>query len=388
MSHLYILATGLLSQGPMLTGPTPEPPLLLPDPPSVWSSKDTDFFEQVTAHQAVPTLEFLTPEFSPLLQRLPDEFSQTASKIASAVRQLQGEDFIALSNIEPNPEPLSPDFGVQSPEQFIRNIGYQSVASFAPPELSPDTTEFSQIKNPHPVSGTQLYYQRVAALEAGQIYTRLAADKFYSSWAKATQKPSYEQWKHLLEMEARAIARGQGLNRLAILVGDSLTMWFPQEELPAGTLWLNQGISGDNSSGILKRLSAFSQTQPDAIYVLAGINDLRGSATDEVILGNLHQIVRRLRQNHPKANVVIQSILPTRLAAIPNSRIRNLNQQIALMAQQEGASYLDLHSRFADAEGNLREDLTTDGLHLNPRGYAVWQSILSTQRSVITAKLP
>lgn len=384
MSHLYLLATGLLTQGPMLTGPNPEPPLLPPDPPSVWSNaNDTDFLDQVATHEIVPSLEFATPEFSPSLQR--DEFSPTANALASMARPLHDEELIALSKIESlpqlAPESFTPEFGVKNSDLKLSDI------AFIRPELLPNSTEFSQFKSPHPASGTQLYYQRVAALEAGRIYTRLAADKFYSSWAKASQKPSYEQWKRLLEQEAKAIARGQGTNRLSILVGDSLTLWFPQQGLPSGSLWLNQGISGDNSTGILKRLSAFSQTKPDVIYVLAGINDLRQGATDELILSNLHQIVRRLRQEHPKATVVVQSILPTRLSTIPNSRIRNLNRQIAFITQQEGASYLNLHSRFTDTEGNLREELTTDGLHLNPRGYEVWQSVLKSQPSVISAKL-
>lgn len=390
MSHLYILATGLLTQGQTLT--RIEPSIFPTDAPPVWSNaNDTEFLEQLATHQIVASLELPIPEFSQKLQQIPDEFYQTASNLTSTVRELPDEEPLALSKIEPlpqsTPESFNSELEVQSPDKFIQYIRYPSVATFVRPELSPGSTEFSQINSLHPASGTQLYYQRVAALESGQIYTRVAADKFYSSWAKANQKPTYEQWKRLLEMEAKAIARGQGVNRLAILVGDSLTMWFPQEELPVGSLWLNQGISGDNSSGILKRLSAFSQTKPDVIYVLAGINDLRQGATDQVILGNLHQIVRRLRQDHPQAQVVVQSILPTRLTTIPNSRIRDLNQQIAVIAQQEGARYLDLHTRFTDTQGNLRENLTTDGLHLSPHGYAVWQSVLRSQWSVITAKL-
>jgi lysophospholipase L1-like esterase len=72
----------------------------------------------------------------------------------------------------------------------------------------------------------------------------------------------------------------------------------------------------------------------------------------------------------------MQSILPTRLAAIPNERIRNLNQQIAVIAQQEKAGYLNLYTLFADGQGEMRQDLTTDGIHLTHRGYEVWQEAL------------
>lgn len=226
-------------------------------------------------------------------------------------------------------------------------------------------------------SGNQLYYQRLAALKAGQSYTRLT-DNNVQFLLKSVKRHSltYEEWKSLLAMEAKATAQGQGTNHLGILVGDSLSLWFPKEKLPNSKLWLNQGISGDTSDGILKRLSAFSETRPDVIYIMAGINDLRKGTTDETILHNHRLIIHRLRQAHPKAQIFVQSILPTRLQTIPNSRISRINYQLALIAKQEGAHYLNLYSWFTDLQGNLREDLTTDGLHLSQAGYDVWRLVL------------
>jgi lysophospholipase L1-like esterase len=240
------------------------------------------------------------------------------------------------------------------------------------------------------ISGSHLYLLRVAALRAGKLYTRLPANSFQSVWAKGAfpeallqQQPTHEQWIHLLALEAQAVAKGQGDNRLAILVGDSLSMWFPSERLPGIQLWLNQGISGENTGQVLKRLSAFSQTRPETIYVMVGINDLRQGASDRVILDNLRQIMRRLRLNHPQAKVIVQSILPTRVTTIPNERIRDLNQQIAVMALQEGTSYLNLQTWFTDEQNQLRQDLTTDGIHLTRRGYEVWQEALKYAEAVL-----
>lgn len=160
-------------------------------------------------------------------------------------------------------------------------------------------------------------------------------------------------------------------------------MWFPASGLPGGQLWLNQGISGENSGQILKRLSALAVTRPDTIYVMAGTNDLRQGASDEVILDNIRQIVSQLRQNHPQAQVVIESILPMRLNAISNKRISNLNQQIAAIAQEAGAGYLNLNALFTDTQGQMRQDLTTDGIHLSRRGYEVWQDALHYAESVM-----
>ncbi|WP_016951324.1 SGNH/GDSL hydrolase family protein [Anabaena sp. PCC 7108] len=236
----------------------------------------------------------------------------------------------------------------------------------------------SQPTNQIPASGNQLYYLRLASLRMGQIYTRVDDDEdLQASWKSSKkQKLSYEDWKDLLAMEARAISQGQGTNRLSILVGDSLSMWFPKDKLPAGKLWLNQGISGDSSIGVFKRLAAFSVTKPEVIYLMVGINDLLKGASDLSILRTQRLIIRRLRQEHPKSRIIVQSILPIRRTKIPNSRIRHLNTQIAVIAKQEGANYLNIHNWFTDVQGNLLPELTTDGVHLSPEGYDVWRSAL------------
>ncbi len=197
---------------------------------------------------------------------------------------------------------------------------------------------------------------------------------------------SYQEWVTQLGREAEAAATNRP-PKLSVLAGDSLSMWFPTKLLPPDRIWLNQGISGETSVGLLKRLQLFDRTFPDTVFVMIGINDLLRGASDEGILNNQRQIIRDLRWAHPKAQVVVQSILPhsgeqstwenrDRLLAIPNSRIRAINRRLKEIANSENVSYLDLQPLFADADGNLPKELSTDGLHLNDRGYLVWRSAL------------
>ncbi|WP_026735469.1 SGNH/GDSL hydrolase family protein [Fischerella sp. PCC 9605] len=199
-------------------------------------------------------------------------------------------------------------------------------------------------------------------------------------------KLNYQQWVDILKQEAKVAAQKRP-PRLTILAGDSLSLWFPPEFLPENRNWLNQGISGENSAGLLKRLELFDRTQPETIFVMIGINDLIQGSSNEIILNNQRQIMRYLRKVHPKTQIVIQSILPhggeqvtwegrEKLLAIPNRRIRKLNQRLQDIAITEGVKYLDLHPLFVNNQGNLRSQLSTDGLHLSPQGYLVWSSAL------------
>jgi len=244
------------------------------------------------------------------------------------------------------------------------------------------TTEFSPSTS-RPRSGSQLFMQRAVALANGQIYTQLSPDSFQATWSKATQQPTYEQWRSLLAREAQQM---QGVGNLGMVLGDSLSLWFPTERLPQGRVWLNQGISGDTTGGILRRLSSLNGTRPRVIYVMAGVNDLKNGASDHTILQNLRQIVMQLRRDQPQAQIVMQSILPTRSLPVSGGRIAQLNQQLQAIALQNGAYYLDVYAAMADANGYLQPALTTDGLHLNAKGYEVWQSVLSQAEVQIVKK--
>jgi lysophospholipase L1-like esterase len=196
---------------------------------------------------------------------------------------------------------------------------------------------------------------------------------------------NYQQWVDLVRQEARAHADAP---RLTVLLGDSISLWFPQELLPGRRTWLNQGISGEKSDMLLRRLDALDGTQPDTIFMMIGINDLIAQVPEKSIAQNLEQSVQYLQQQHPDARIIVQSILPhgaeratwegrDRLLQLPNDRIQAVNTAIANMADVEGVEYLDLYPLFADGEGALRPDLTTDGLHLSDRGYLVWRTAIA-----------
>ncbi|NER00199.1 MAG: hypothetical protein F6K30_26455 [Cyanothece sp. SIO2G6] len=204
---------------------------------------------------------------------------------------------------------------------------------------------------------------------------------------------TYEEWVEQLDREATAIANDPP-DQLHILLGDSISLWFPYELLPSGMTWLNQGISGEGSAGLLNRLDLIADTEPTVMYLMIGINDLVREMVDDTVLANQQLIIQELKQMHPDVPIVVQTILPhagdrstwegkDQLLAVSNERIQRLNQQLAEIAEEEGVNYLDLQPLFGDKDGNLRLDLTTDGLHLNDNGYRVWASALQLYQKLV-----
>ncbi len=307
----------------------------------------------------VPELNSIAPQLSSLAT--PDLKIDTVGKSTPPSNNLPQVEAL-----------LKPEFSTSVP------LMNPSHARLTPAVIMPFPVQDHLPSLVRPTSGGQLFQQRLAALKAGKIYTRLSVDSFASSWLQTKDQPTHQDWRWLLALEAKAIASGQGQNRLNVLLGDSLSLWFPPEYLSRQELWLNQSVSGETSSHIKQRLSLLAATRPDRIYLLAGVNDLRRGWSDERILANIREIIARLRQDHPQAQIIVQSILPTRLPAIPSSRIARLNDQIKAIATAFDSVYLDLYSTFLDDQGQLRRDLTTDGIHLSHQGYAVWQSAIAT----------
>ncbi|MGA7933092.1 MAG: GDSL-type esterase/lipase family protein [Kovacikia sp.] len=241
-----------------------------------------------------------------------------------------------------------------------------------------------------------LLLHRASLSASSQIDAAIVpASPIFQPEPESRYRLTYEQWVSLLKREAKVAAK-HSPKRLTVLAGDSLSLWFPPELLSPEVTWLNQGISGETSTGLLKRLRLFDDTQPESVFVMIGINDLLRGVSAQKLLANQRGIIRHLKMAHPHAQIVVQSILPhaghavpdpdnpqstvvgARLAAVSNRSIRALNQQLAAIAKAEGIKYLNLYPNFSDTEGNLRPELSTDGLHLSSQGYRIWASRLKT----------
>ncbi|GAB4459409.1 MAG: hypothetical protein OHK0037_04770 [Elainellaceae cyanobacterium] len=397
MSELLLLAAGLLSRASAGQLPTGNLLPVLPPPADAAKVPATDPTD-VSARPA--TEQAAQPEFSGKADRV-SRSADTGGAWTGRRRSLRRARLPRLQrtavaqsaaqalafNSSPTAAPQSdtpptrpPQIGpVQGPVQNVTQsvttgrspAQLAAASSSAPVLLSSPAAPASRVR---PQSGPQQYQQRWAALRQGLTYTRIASDSFAADWLDATEQPTYEQWVSLLRHEARAMAAGQGGNRLSVLVGDSISQWFPAEQLSRDRFWLNQGISGDTTAGVLRRLSLFQDTRPADIHLMVGINDLRRGATNAEVLNNLSQIMQELRQTHPQSRIWVYSILPTRLPALPPERIFELNQNLEAIARQEKVAYVDLQRFFAEeSSGILRRDLTTDGIHLSRTGYALWQ---------------
>ena len=161
-----------------------------------------------------------------------------------------------------------------------------------------------------------------------------------------------------------------------IFLGNSITDNAEWAELFSDPNIKNRGIGGDDTDGILGRLSEVTSSKPDKIFIMIGTNDLAYGKKVDDIIGNYTKIIAQIKDDSPTTKLYVQSVLPVEDAlhyTRPNAEIININDQLIEICKAEGITYIDLHSVFSDENGKLNKEYSIDGLHLNGEGYEVWK---------------
>ena len=162
-----------------------------------------------------------------------------------------------------------------------------------------------------------------------------------------------------------------------VMIGNSLTEgggdWAKRLDKMAV---VNRGISGDVTEGVFRRLGEICFYKPKAIFLLIGINDINGgNKSSQETSTNIVKIVREIQALSPKTKIYVQSLLPTVHEHLKNA-ILTINQKLKKEAIVNKYTFVDVFSWFADEKGLMRQEFTSDGLHLNPEGYNHWAMLL------------
>jgi lysophospholipase L1-like esterase len=162
-----------------------------------------------------------------------------------------------------------------------------------------------------------------------------------------------------------------------VMLGDSLTQRAQWNEITGCGFVVNRGIGGDVSAGVLRRLDDVTKFKPSAVFLMIGINDIARRVPNETIIGNVRRTIERL--NDAGAKVYLTLVLPVTRGYVPkmNPTVAELNAAYIALAKETKATVVDFRQEMRTEEGALRNDLTVDGIHLNPEGYRAWRDAVT-----------
>ena len=247
-------------------------------------------------------------------------------------------------------------------------------------------------------------FKRVFALILGSVLTLVQSCTSRTRDCEVdTLRSQLQDWpalSHYREANAQLPPPSQDEARV-VFFGDSITASWKDPQKAGGFFpgksYVNRGISSQTTPQMLIRFQPdVIALKPRVVVILAGTNDIGGvtgptslraiedNLTSMAILARAHAI-----------RVVMSSVLPTHDNGLedgkpivhsknrPPEQIRALNEWMKALAARQEYVYLDYYSSMVDDRGNLRQELSDDGVHPNRKGYAVMAPLV--EQAIATA---
>lgn len=119
----------------------------------------------------------------------------------------------------------------------------------------------------------------------------------------------------------------------------------------------------------------------DTVYIMLGINEL-GWVYSSIFIKNYEELIDKIREVKPDCEIIIQSIIPVTKTKSDNDSIYNnkkiseYNALIKEMSDRKKIKFVNLVPALADENGNLPENASPDGVHLNKEYCLKWLECL------------
>lgn len=166
-----------------------------------------------------------------------------------------------------------------------------------------------------------------------------------------------------------------------VFVGSSsIRLWPDLAAAFPGVNVIQRGFGGSVLPDVVYRIPEIvTPYRPRLIVLYAGDNDLAEGATPQRIFNDYRNFVQLVRKSLPRARIAFVSIKPSIARATMIRSADTANRLIRNYASgHPRLLYIDVFTPMLNAAGQPRPELfAEDGLHLNARGYALWQEILA-----------
>ena len=196
----------------------------------------------------------------------------------------------------------------------------------------------------------------------------------------------FDHYNHRLSI-FRSLPNSEELS--VVMLGNSLINNAPWKELFPFLNILNRGISGDVVEGVIDRIDEIADENANKIFLITSTNDLLNDRELPIseLWAKYESLIVKLKEKMPKALIYVQSTLPlnpkTKFYEGNNERISELNKLLSAAQDRYGYIYLDIASLLSDANGDLADEYTTDGIHLSATGYFIWSKKLAEGHRIL-----
>lgn len=168
-----------------------------------------------------------------------------------------------------------------------------------------------------------------------------------------------------------------------LFVGSSsFTKWTDIADYFPGYPLINRGFGGSALPEVIRYANdIIFPYQPKQIIIYCGENDLAedSTVTGEIVFSRFTQLFNLIRKQLPIVPIVYISMKPSpsREPLWPKMTKGNLAIK-NFISKQTHANFIDVWPFMFRADGTINKDIfLSDQLHMNAKGYAIWQKIIT-----------
>ncbi len=175
-----------------------------------------------------------------------------------------------------------------------------------------------------------------------------------------------------------------------LFAGSSLAEQFPVNEMLMSRgldfMVYNRGLSGAVTKEFADNLDTLVlDLEPRQIFINIGSNDIGSMDYDEAsFFEEYKNVIHRIIQALPHTKLILMAFYPVNpnkeshvdeearrmmFTNRTNSNIQSVNKKVQKLCQDLSLTYLDVNKVLLDGEGQLKESLTVEGVHLWPDAY-------------------
>jgi lysophospholipase L1-like esterase len=160
----------------------------------------------------------------------------------------------------------------------------------------------------------------------------------------------------------------------------SIRMWSSLGADFPGQPVLNRGFGGSQIRDATWYADEVAiRYRPRQIVAYSGDNDIDAGRSPQQVEADFRAFVARIRRDLPGVPIAWISIKPSLARVTQLDAQREANALVKKAASEmRDVAFIDVSSAMLDANGQPRPELFgDDGLHMNGRGYALWQEIIA-----------
>jgi len=216
-------------------------------------------------------------------------------------------------------------------------------------------------------------YDKTPVLDEGEYFWRIRAltadNQPLTNWSDKNESNSFEV-KHQIRFCALGDSITHGGGSISVPPSTTIYNWETYCAIPIKNL----GRSGDTTAELLARFeNDVLPFRPEVLFIMAGVNDYRSNILGWESVENLSLLKAKCEQNGIKP--VFLTPTPLNPAQIQKVNFVDLppvdwqeHQKFICDWIRSQEFYIDVNEKLTDAEGNLLESLSVDGLHPDAEG--------------------